>query len=115
MTRCLTKEKRYMDEFIQGVKEVWNNHYMLILFIVLDVVYAVVGKISVKKNKENADYYFGKNVEKRSNPLREETSVSDFNDYYMYSYNFIYICNYICNICYRGSKDSMRGRVVIHK
>jgi len=77
MTRCLTKEKRYMDEFIQGVKEVWNNHYMLILFIVLDVVYAVVGKISVKKNKENADYYFGKNVEKRSNPLREETSVSD--------------------------------------
>lgn len=66
-----------MDEFIQGVKEVWNNHYMLILFIVLDVVYAVVGKISVKKNKENADYYFGKNVEKRSNPLREETSVSD--------------------------------------
>ena len=41
MTRCLTKEKRYMDEFIQGVKEVWNNHYMLILFIVLDVVYAV--------------------------------------------------------------------------
>lgn len=66
-----------MDKFIQGVVEILKSHYMLILFIILDVVYMVIEKNRIKKDKENADYYFGKNVEKQSNPLREETSVSD--------------------------------------